>query len=239
MGNKTPLLHRIQELIPTRIDTFVEVFGGSAALTLALPKQKGVRYVLNDYNQNLANLYRCVREKPFQLARELQRYHLNSQADFSLYLHLLDADTIRSPEEKEAVERLRTVALSRAEDSRELDAAAQLGLDEEQLKRLRQSLDRRAELFDVKQAAMFAINQQVSFGSGGTSFGGKPVSFDAFALSFLRNHERLDRVVIRCAATTTTFWRWCPGICGFTGRTATGWTAKRKLRSMRRSLQRR
>lgn len=38
--------------------------------------------VINDYNSNLANLYRCVRDKPNKLKYKL-RYVLNSREDFN------------------------------------------------------------------------------------------------------------------------------------------------------------
>jgi DNA adenine methylase len=57
------------------------VFGGAG--WVLFHKQASEFEVYNDQNENLVNLYRCVREKPEALVSELE-YVLNSRADFTI-----------------------------------------------------------------------------------------------------------------------------------------------------------
>jgi len=71
-------------------DRYVEVFGGGG--WVLFHKQPWKFEVYNDFNPNLANLYRCVREHPEELCEEL-RYMLNSRTDFEYVRNLLNTKT--------------------------------------------------------------------------------------------------------------------------------------------------
>lgn len=80
----------MRETIVSRLnqkcDRYVEVFGGGG--WVLFHKSPGKFEVYNDFNSNLANLYRCVREHPDELCEEL-RYTLNSREDFEYIRYIL------------------------------------------------------------------------------------------------------------------------------------------------------
>ena len=71
-------------------DRYVEVFGGGG--WVLFHKNPSKFEVYNDFNPNLANLYRCVRDEPEALCEEL-RYSLNSRTDFEHIRKVLKTKT--------------------------------------------------------------------------------------------------------------------------------------------------
>ena len=69
-----------------KCDRYVEVFGGGGWVLFHKPPGKFEVY--NDFNSNLANLYRCVRDRPDELCDAL-RYSLNSREDFEYIRNIL------------------------------------------------------------------------------------------------------------------------------------------------------
>ena len=55
-GNKVKLVPFIAPMIPPHVETFLEVFGGSAALSLALKPKKGRLDIYNDVDNDLFNV---------------------------------------------------------------------------------------------------------------------------------------------------------------------------------------
>lgn len=84
----------MRDAIVTRLchscDRYVEVFGGGG--WVLFHKTPGKFEVYNDFNPNLANLYRCVRDYPEELCEEL-RYSLNSRTDFEHIREVLKSKT--------------------------------------------------------------------------------------------------------------------------------------------------
>ena len=80
IGGKKALRDEILARFPLNYKRYVEVFGGGGwVLFHKLPGQDFEVY--NDFNPNLANLYRCVRDHPSELIEELT-YALNSRIEF-------------------------------------------------------------------------------------------------------------------------------------------------------------
>ena len=61
MGNKTSILSILYALFPLNYERYIEPFGGSGAVLLGKPVPDRFE-VLNDYNRNLVNLYRCMQQ---------------------------------------------------------------------------------------------------------------------------------------------------------------------------------
>jgi DNA adenine methylase len=70
---------------------YIEVFGGAA--WVLFHKRPGPFEVYNDFNSLLANLFRCVRDRPEELKNAL-RYVLNSREDFKIILDLFARDAV-------------------------------------------------------------------------------------------------------------------------------------------------
>lgn len=87
VGGKKALRDEILARFPLNYKRYIEVFGGAG--WVLFHKSPGSDFeVFNDFNSNLVNLYRCVREQPEQLKEEL-RYLLNSRLDFEYMKKIL------------------------------------------------------------------------------------------------------------------------------------------------------
>lgn len=80
VGGKKALREDILLRFPIYYERYIEVFGGGGWVLFHKPPGNDFE-VYNDANSLLANLYRCVRDKPDLLIRSL-RYVLNSREDF-------------------------------------------------------------------------------------------------------------------------------------------------------------
>ena len=80
VGGKKNLRDEVLARFPTYYERYIEVFGGAGWVLFHKPPGADFE-VYNDFNSNLANLYRCVRDKPAKLKYKL-RYVLDSREDF-------------------------------------------------------------------------------------------------------------------------------------------------------------
>jgi DNA adenine methylase len=79
IGGKKALRDEIMIRFPLEFARYIEVFGGGGWILFHKPPSSFEVY--NDFNPNLANLFRCVRDKPEELIGELE-FTLNSRLDF-------------------------------------------------------------------------------------------------------------------------------------------------------------
>ncbi len=80
VGGKKALRDAVLARFPPYYERYIEVFGGAGWVLFRKPPGMDFE-VYNDFNGNLANLYRCVRDKPNKLKYKL-RYVLDSREDF-------------------------------------------------------------------------------------------------------------------------------------------------------------
>lgn len=80
VGGKKALREDVLRRFPIYYERYIEVFGGGGWVLFHKPPGNDFE-VYNDFNSLLANLFRCVRDKPDLLIRAL-RYVLNSREDF-------------------------------------------------------------------------------------------------------------------------------------------------------------
>jgi len=72
-GSKRNLAPAILGYFPERVGTLIEPFVGSAAITLAAAARGAAeRYLINDLNQPLVDLWRAIIESPEKLARQYE-----------------------------------------------------------------------------------------------------------------------------------------------------------------------
>ena len=88
VGNKTAILHILYALFPLHYGRFIDVFGGSGSVLLGKPTIDAFE-VYNDFDRNLVNLFRCARDRPLALLRELDFLPLHARADFEVVLRFL------------------------------------------------------------------------------------------------------------------------------------------------------
>ena len=82
VGNKTSILHILYAVFPQKYERFVDVFGGSGSVLLGSPYPCNFE-VYNDFDRNLVNLFRCMKERTMATIRELGFCNLNSREDFN------------------------------------------------------------------------------------------------------------------------------------------------------------
>ena len=82
VGGKKALRDAVLARFPPYYERYIEVFGGGGWVLFHKPPGAEME-VYNDFNSNLTNLYRCVRDNPRRLESEL-RYVLNSREDFNI-----------------------------------------------------------------------------------------------------------------------------------------------------------
>ena len=86
VGGKRQLLDEILPLIPSKITTYVEPFVGGGAVLFELQPKK---VILNDFNAELINVYKIVKENPIQLLELLEIHDsLNSEKYYYNIRHL-------------------------------------------------------------------------------------------------------------------------------------------------------
>ncbi len=90
VGGKRQLLDEIEQRLPKKISYYVEPFiGGGAVLFDKQPQQ--VR--INDYNEELINVYRVVRDNPNELIKELTVHEeKNSELGSEWFYHVRGLD---------------------------------------------------------------------------------------------------------------------------------------------------
>ncbi len=157
IGGKRALLHEILPRFPEYYYRYVEVFGGGASVLFA-KKREDKFEVYNDIQSNLINLFKVVRDKPFEFLETLELFPLNSREEFEYLQNLLYGKvTYYQHLEKElniANKYLKPVEYQAVKDL----------------------LTKRAKDTDVSRAVTFYKIIRLSYGSGGPSFGARPIS---------------------------------------------------------------
>ena len=92
VGGKKALRDEILARFPRNYKRYIEVFGGAGWVLFHKPPGNDFE-VFSDFNGNLVNLYRCVREQPEALRNEL-RYMLNSRLDFEYMKGMLHSRAV-------------------------------------------------------------------------------------------------------------------------------------------------
>lgn len=87
VGGKRQLISEIEPLIPRRISTYVEPFVGGGAVLFHLQPKKAI---INDYNQELMNVYQVIKDKPNELIEVLQEHKGLNSEDYFYEIRSLD-----------------------------------------------------------------------------------------------------------------------------------------------------
>lgn len=90
VGGKRQLLKEILPLIPKNITTYYEPFVGGGAVLFALQPKKSV---INDYNEELINVYKVIMDNPDELINILKIHKENNSSEYYYKIREID----RSP----------------------------------------------------------------------------------------------------------------------------------------------
>lgn len=148
VGNKSAILHILYALFPLNYGRFIDVFGGSGSVLLGNPEICPFE-VYNDFDRNLANLFRCMKERTMAVIRELGFCHLNSREDFIAIRRFFENEQF---DDKYLSEELRLT---------------QIMLPPLEAKELTEMRKRITLDYDVRRAAMFLKLLRFSYSSHG------------------------------------------------------------------------
>lgn len=177
VGGKKALRDLIYQRMPKEFGRYIEVFGGGGWVLFGRRPDTAME-VYNDFNSDLANLFRCVRDRPMALLKELNFLPLNGREEFFILKRFLEKEEFTNEYLKE-----------------ELEIAEQFLTDPE-LKEIRSLLLENARMNDVKRAAAFFKLIRYSYGSGCTSFGCQPFDIRKTFQLIWQGSRRLKDTVI-------------------------------------------
>jgi len=178
VGGKGKLLWIINKLMPDRYTRFIDVFGGSGTVTMSRPIQRGCMEVYNDFNNNLTNLFCCVKNRPMALLAELGFLPLNTRDDFNVLYKFFSKGEFTDDYLQEEMD-LTEVYLKPS------DAEA-----------IRALMLERAPRGSIRRAADFFKLIRYSFSGGAKSFGGKPCDIRRFFHLIWECSRRLANVIV-------------------------------------------
>mgnify|MGYP000735536646 FL=1 len=177
VGNKTSILHILYALFPLKYGRFIDVFGGSGSVLLGNPEICPFE-VYNDFDRNLANLFRCMKERTMVVIRELGFCHLNSREDFIAVRRFFENEQF---DDRFLSEELRlTQILFSPPEAEELT---------EMRKRITAD-------YDVRRAAMFLKLLRFSYSSSGKSYASQPFDIRKLFGLISQLQERMVNVVV-------------------------------------------
>lgn len=177
VGNKTAILHILYALFPIQYGRFIDVFGGSGSVLLGNPEICPFE-VYNDFDRNLANLFRCMKERTMAVIRELGFCHLNSREDFIAIRRFFENEQF---DDKYLSEELRlTQILFPPPEANELM---------EMRKRITAD-------YDVRRAAMFLKLLRFSYSSSGKSYASQPFDIRKLFGLISQLQDRMANVVV-------------------------------------------
>ena len=176
VGNKAPILGIILALLPLGCDRFVDVFGGSGTVLLGKPPDKFEVY--NDFDGDLVNLFRCMKERPLSVIQELGFLSLNSRDDFNVLKKFISQEEFTDAYLQEQME-LSEILLKPPEDEE-----------------IRKIMTGKAEAYDVRRACAYLKLLRYSYSSGKKSFASQPFDIRRLFDLIWRTHNRLSNVII-------------------------------------------
>lgn len=177
VGNKTAILHILYALFPPQYGRFIDVFGGSGSVLLGNPEICPFE-VYNDFERNLANLFRCMKERTMAVIRELGFCHLNSREDFIAIRRFFENEQF---DDKYLSEELRlTQILFPPPEANELM---------EMRKRITAD-------YDVRRATMFLKLLRFSYSSSGKSYASQPFDIRKLFGLISQLQDRMENIVV-------------------------------------------
>lgn len=178
VGNKSSILHILYAVFPEKYGRFVDVFGGSGSVLLGKPEVHPFE-VYNDFDRNLVNLFRCMKDRTMATIREIGFCNLNSREDFNAIKKFFDMDG-RFTDEYLAEELALTTLMIPPPEAGEVQEI-----------RTRITTD-----YDVRRAAMFLKLLRYSYSSGCKSFASQPFDIRKLFGLIKELEDRMANVVV-------------------------------------------
>ncbi len=179
VGNKSSILHILYAVFPMNYGRFVDVFGGSGSVLLGKPEIHPFE-VYNDFDRNLVNLFRCLKERTMATVREIGFCNLNSREDFVAIKKFFEQD-IGAFDDQYLEEELKLTELL---------------LPPPEAEELQEIRTRITKDHDVRRAAMFLKLLRYSYSSGCKSFASQPFDIRRLFGLIKALEDRMANVVV-------------------------------------------
>jgi DNA adenine methylase len=177
VGGKKALRDLIYQKMPKEFGRYIEVFGGGGWVLFGRTPDAAME-VYNDFNSDLANLFRCVRDQPMAFLKELGFLPLNGRDEFFVLRKFLEQEEFTDAFMRQELE------------------LAQRELTPVQFDEIKAILLERAEMNDIRRAAAFFKVIRYSYGSGCTSYGCQPFDIRKTFNLIWQGSRRLKDTVI-------------------------------------------
>ena len=177
VGNKSSILHILYAVFPKKYGRFIDVFGGSGSVLLGKPEVHPFE-VYNDFDRNLVNLFRCMKDRTMATIREIGFCNLNSREDFIAIKKFFEYGEFT---DEYLSEELQMTELT-------LPPLEAEGIKET---RLRITQD-----YDVRRAAMFLKLLRYSYSSSCKSFASQPFDIRKLFGLIKELEDRMANVVV-------------------------------------------
>ena len=177
VGNKSSILHILYAVFPKKYGRFIDVFGGSGSVLLGKPEVHPFE-VYNDFDRNLVNLFRCMKDRTMATIREIGFCNLNSREDFIAIKKFFEYGEFTDEYLSEELQMTElTLPPLEAEEIKET--------------RLRITQD-----YDVRRAAMFLKLLRYSYSSSCKSFASQPFDIRKLFGLIKELEDRMANVVV-------------------------------------------
>lgn len=164
-------------MFPLEYNRYIEPFGGSGAVLFG-KKHPDNFEVYNDYNHNLVNLFKCMRDRPNALCDELDLFNLNSRDYF---------------------QECKTVIATGSFDDRFVEEEKELikkFYSENKANEMVELMTRRILDYDLRRASMFYKLLRYSYSSSGKSYASQPMDITHLYDLIKSAGKRLKKTVI-------------------------------------------
>ena len=178
VGNKSSILHILYAVFPWKYGRFIDVFGGSGSVLLGKEEVHPFE-VYNDFDKNLVNLFRCMKERTMATVRELGFCNLNSREDFNAIRKFFE-------QREEFTDEYLSEELLLTE----------LTLPPPEANELKELRTRITKDHDVRRAAMFLKLLRYSYSSSCKSFASQPFDIRKLFGLIKELENRMANVVV-------------------------------------------
>jgi len=112
-GGKRSIINKLIKLSPEEFDTYYEPFVGGGAMLFELSPKKAV---INDYNEELMNVYKCIKEeqKFIAMCNELNKHEANHSEEYYYEIRNLDKNKKKFNKLADYKRAARTIYLNKA-----------------------------------------------------------------------------------------------------------------------------
>ena len=115
-GGKRQIMNELLKYVPENYNTFYEPFVGGGALFFELFSSYGKKAVINDYNKELMNVYKCLKDETLfeKMFKELNAHETNHSEEYYYNIRNIDRNKMKYSKIADYKRAARTIYLNKA-----------------------------------------------------------------------------------------------------------------------------